>query len=130
MHVFIENMFIFVAKDLALNFPAITFGDKSINLCDEIINFYDAPIFGGLIDNLSTHGISVLGRIAPKSWYQTGTNYPWTQSLDFSFPFISLLGHMAQCEPFTQVHHMSHAMCHSPRMPCDIHKIMSCVTRH
>ena len=25
---------------------------------------------------------------------------------------------------------MAHAMCHSPRVPCDIHMTMPCVTRH
>ena len=43
-----------------------------------------------------------------------------------SYYFLHL--HLAQCEPFIQVHHMAYVMCHSPRLSCDIHMIMSCVT--
>ena len=48
----------------------------------------------------------------------------------FFFPINSSTCHLAQCESFTQVHHMAHAMCHSPRLSCGIHMIMPCVTQH
>ena len=48
----------------------------------------------------------------------------------FSFPSFSSTWHLAQCEPFAQVHHMDHAMCHSPRVPCGIHMIIPYVTRY
>ena len=48
----------------------------------------DAPIVGGPVNNPSTHRIYVLGRLAPKSWYRTGTNYPWTPSYSALLPYI------------------------------------------
>ena len=33
----------------------------------------------------------------------------------FCFPINSSTCHMAQCEPFTQVYNMDHAICHCPR---------------
>ena len=48
----------------------------------------DAPISKGLIDNPSTRRISVLGRLVPKSWYQTSTNYPWTSSYSAPLPYV------------------------------------------
>ena len=52
----------------------------------------DAPIFGGPVDNPSTYGISILDHLAPKSWYRTGTNYPWTPSYPTPLPYIPLPG--------------------------------------
>ena len=43
---------------------------------------------GGPVDNLLTYRISVLGRLAPKSWYQTGTNYPWTPGYSTPLPYV------------------------------------------
>ena len=49
------------------------------------------------------------------------------------FPFIPLLHHpimwLIVSHTF-QVNHMTFAMCHSPRVPCGIPLIMSCVIRH
>ena len=51
--------------------------------------------------------------IASTEWSKSGGNFPSLSSI-------------ATCHH----HHFSHAMCHSPRVPCGIHMIMSCVTRH
>ena len=48
----------------------------------------DTPIFGGPIDNPSTHGISVLSHVAPKSSYRNGTNYLWTLSYLAPLPYV------------------------------------------
>ena len=53
---------------------------------------YETLISGGPIDNPSTSGISVLGHFAPKSWYRTGTNYPWTLSYLAQLPYVPSLG--------------------------------------
>ena len=48
----------------------------------------EAPISKGPIDNPSTCGISTLGHLAPKSWYRTGTNYPWTPSYSAPLRYV------------------------------------------
>ena len=48
----------------------------------------------------------------------------------FSFFFITSFNTWLNVSHLFQVHHMAHAMCHFPRVPCGIHIIMSCVTRH
>ena len=54
----------------------------------------DVPIFGGPVDNPSTRRISVFGRLAPKSWYLTSTNYPWTPSYSAPLPYVPSPGHI------------------------------------
>ena len=48
----------------------------------------DVPIFGDPVDNPSTHRISIISRLALKSWYQTSTNYPWAPSYLTPLPYI------------------------------------------
>ena len=43
------------------------------------------------------------------------------------FFFITSFNTWINVSHLFQVHHMAHAMCHSPRVPCGIHMIMSCV---
>ena len=64
-------------------------GTNSYSTC---VALCDAPISGGLVDNPSTRGISVLGRLAPKSWYRIGTNYPWTSSYSVPLPYVPSRG--------------------------------------
>ena len=54
------------------------------------------------------------------------TQFPYL----FFFPFITLSNTWLNVSHLFQVHHMAHAMCHSPRVPCGIHMTMPCVTRH
>ena len=48
----------------------------------------------------------------------------------FSFFFISSFNTWLNVSHLFKVHHMAHAMCHFPWVPCGIHLIMPCVTRH
>ena len=62
-----------------------------------LIPSYDALIFGGPVDNPSTRRIYVLGRFAPKSWYLTSTNYPWTPSYSAPLPYAPSPGPIHSC---------------------------------
>ena len=50
--------------------------------------------------------------------------------LIFFFPFITSCNTWPNLSHLFQVHHMDLSMCHSLGVPCDIHMIMPCVTRH
>ena len=57
--------------------------------------------------------------------------------LSFFFPYFLILSFplfppRGTCLNVSHSHKCTtcHAMCHSPKVPCDIHKIMPCVTRH
>ena len=72
---------------------------------------------GGNFPSLSSHATCLLHTISLFS------------SL-FFFPFITSFNTWINVSHLFQVHHMAHAMCHSPRVPCGIHRIMPCVTQH
>ena len=70
------------------NFENLKLGKlNKLRVCD-----CDALISGGHIDNTSTHRISVLGYLAPKSWYRAGTNYLWTPSYSTPLSYVPSLG--------------------------------------
>ena len=56
------------------------------------LRYCDAPISESPVDNPSTRGIYILGRFAPKSWYWTDINYPWTSSYLTPLPYVPSSG--------------------------------------
>ena len=105
--------------------------------------FFFFLFFLFLLSFPSFYHFSSLIWIASIGWSKSWGNFPPLSSITLVitmfffliffisfFPFITSCNTWLNVSHLSQVHHMAHAMCHSPRVPYGIHMIMLCVTRH
>ena len=135
LSVFISLLFFFFFPSLPLLFvcssPSFTFHFLFSLFFHSLISFFLFLIYFLLLFGFSSFSplstkVSECGNFPPLSSFATCHLHSFLNLI--CFPINSSTCHLAQCEPFTQVYHIDHAMCHSPRVPCSIHMIMSCVT--
>ena len=131
------SFFPFISLSNVFLFYCLLSSHHSISLS---LYFYFAFLLFSFFSSLSAHFLFLIilnrnvkkwGKLPPTFlYYHMSSPCISYFLLYFTFPFITSFNTWLNVIYLFQVHHMSHAMCHSLRVPSGIHMIMPCVTRH